>query len=718
MSSSFIDIQKEFDLLVGGYHIDPHRFLGLQPAENGQKIIRVWAPHKDSVKIEYKGRFLPMTRQGSGLFTLMVEESTGPFDYQVNLIDDLLIFDPYNFELSFTLVDAHLLKKGVHYKLYEALGSHMISHEGIQGTKFAVFAPNAKQVSLITDIFDWDERIFPMRRVPVAGVWEIFIPDLPVGTSYKYAIKTAAGEILHKSDPFASQFEMRPKNASVTVDKKSFCWRDREWLEKREKDNYVNSPMNIYEVHLGSWMKKRGGFLGYREIASELVRYVKEMGYTHVEILPITEHPLDESWGYQVTGYFAPTSRYGTFQDFQYFVNHLHMHKIGVILDWAPGHFPSDEHGLSCFDGTSLFEKDDPVMGWHPEWDTHIFDYGKKEVTNFLISSALFWIEEMHIDAIRVDAVESMIHLDYARSDDAWTPNHHGTNENLDAIEFIKHLNSIIHLKHPSVLTIAEDASIYEGVTRPLEWGGLGFDLKWNLGWMNDTLSFIQKDPIFRKYHHHELLLSYREIFRERYILPISHDEVVHEKKSMIEKMPLDRDKKFAHLRLYYSAAICHPGKNLFFMGTEIAEETEWDCKGELDWQKLRDPMHLRLKRFVREMNHFYLKHSALWEIDFDQKGFMWIDFSNTDYSIISFLRKGIKETLACVHNFTPTTHKDYHLPLPGILSIEEIFNTDDVRFGGEHLVNVSVQIAEKGQGAFINVPPLTTLIFRVELDS
>ncbi len=715
MTQKTAALRDEVSLLISGSHPNPHRFLGLHDGEMGEKVIRIWAPRKNDLSFEYLGEIVPLTLSDPmGLFTYHVPNSIEKTDYRVFHLDGALAYDPYAFIPTVSFVDAHLLHKGVHYGIYDILGAHPIDHEGVNGVKFAVWAPHAKSVALIGDCNHWKEHTSPMRQIGESGIWELFIPGDRKGMLYKFAIRTAYGNVFFKTDPYANQFQFRPNNAAVVTSTDQFCFRDHEWMQKRIRTSALDGPMNIYEVHLGSWMKKGDQFLNYRELAGELVPYMKEMGYTHVELLPIMEHPLDESWGYQTTGYFAPTSRFGALEDFQYFVNHLHMHHLGVILDWSPAHFPDDEFALSYFDGTHLYEKDHPVMGRHPEWNTRIFNYGRKEVTNFLIASALFWFDKMHVDGLRVDAVQSLLYLDYGRHDGYWMPNALGGKENLEAIEFLKHLNSIVHQKFPGVLMIAEDASLYTGVTKPLEWGGLGFDMKWGIGWMNDTLKFMKTDPIFRKHHHHELTKSFTYGFSERFLLPISHDEVVHGKGSFFEKMPLDEWNKFCQMRLYYSAALSHPGKNLFFMGYELAEWREWNCKGSLDWNLLLHPERRKWKRFVREMNHFYLSHPALWQIDFDHKGFAWIDYKDYNHSVISYIRQGISSRLVCVHNYTQAWFDEYIIYLHNVKSVYEVLNSDDERYGGSGRVNTEIHILEDKSGFCIKMPALATMFFEV----
>jgi 1,4-alpha-glucan branching enzyme len=536
-----------------------------------------------------------------------------------------------------------------------------------------------------------------------SGIWELFVPGIAPGEKYKFEIKTQAGDIRVKSDPFAFFFELRPNTASIAFDLNEYVWKNGRWKG-------ATGPMNVYEVHLGSWRNYGAEFPNYRDIAVDLAKYCRQMGYTHVELLPIMEHPLDESWGYQVSGFFAATSRYGTPQDFQYFVDHMHQEGIGVFLDWVPAHFPTDDFALNRLDGTALYEHDDPRKGIHPHWHTAIFNYGRKEVSNFLIASALFWLEKMGVDGLRVDAVASMVYLDYGRRAGEWIPNPDGSNFNTDAIEFLKHLNSVVHERVPHALMIAEESSSYANVTHT---DGLGFDLKWNMGWMNDTLRYFSKDPIYRKHHQNELTFSLLYAFSEKFMIVLSHDEVVHGKRSMLGKMPGSDWQKFANLRLLYSYLICNPGKKLTFMGLEIGQWDEWDCKGFLQWDLLQYPLHQGLFHFVQQMNLFYLQNPPLWEQDFSWEGYEWIDFSDAERSVISYLRKGGQGRLACVHNFTPEYRDRYLIPLKGAACVTEIFNTDSASFGGSGKQNGDIEVT--GEGFIIALAPLATMIFRVD---
>jgi 1,4-alpha-glucan branching enzyme len=693
---------------------DPHHFLGLHFQDEKTKVIRLWRPGADRVHFELNGCIVEAEKcDESGLFQKTVSRETGYFDYRVYHTNGALSYDPYAFAPTFGEIDAHLFNRGVHYEIYNVMGGRVTLHQGCRGVKFAVWAPNALSVALVADFNGWDGRINPMRSMGRSGVWELFVPDLKDGEKYKFEIHTKEGYVKIKSDPFATFSELRPNTASVIYDVNRYQWNDHAWMAKRKSDE---KAMAIYEVHLGSWRKREGKFLNYRELAKELALYCKEMGFTHVELLPVAEHPLDESWGYQVTGFYAVTSRYGTPEDFQYFVDHLHQENIGVFVDWVPAHFPMDEWSLARFDGSPLYEHEDLRKGFHPHWNTCIFNYGRYEVSNFLIGSALYWCDKMHIDGLRVDAVASMLYLDYGRQEGEWIPNIYGGRENLEAIEFIKHLNSVIHDRFPNVFMCAEESTSFTGVTHPLGQGGLGFTLKWNMGWMNDTLRYFQKDPFFRHYHHNELTFGLLYAFSEKFLLVLSHDEVVHGKASLLSKMPGDEWQQFANMRLLYSYLICQPGKKLFFMGGEMGQWNEWNACEELPWYLLKYPYHRGLQLCVKEMNHFYKRESPLWEYDFDFRGFEWIDFSDRDNSVISYLRKGASRYLVCVHNFTPNYFQNYFIRLPTVSKMKEVFNTDREEFGGSGKINEEVMIIS-GKGFTIHLSPLATLIFEVQFE-
>lgn len=698
--------QEDLSLFSGGRHHDPHRVLGLHSQE-----IRLWRPGALQIHLEVLGGIVEAKRvSDEGLFLYKLKKKIGPLDYRIYHQSGKLGHDPYSFAPIFGEMDAFLFNKGCHYELYKVLGAHVRKVEGVSGVHFAVWAPSAQGVSVVADFNHFDGRFNPMRSLGVSGVWELFVPNLELGEKYKFEIRTSKGSLLLKSDPYALFSEMRPNTASIVADLQTFQWTDGAWLAKRRQAT-LNCPMNIYEVHLGSWRKKDAHFPNYRDIAKELAQYCKNMGFTHVELLPIMEHPLDESWGYQVTGFYAVTSRFGTPSDFQFFVDHMHAMGIGVILDWVPAHFPMDDFALHRFDGTALYEHEDHQKGIHPHWNTAIFNYGRKEVCNFLIASALFWIEQMHVDGIRVDAVASMLYLDYGRKAGEWIPNPDGSNYNLEAIEFLKHLNAIVHHRSPGCLMIAEESSSYTGVTH---FEGLGFDLKWNMGWMNDTLRYFGRDPIYRKYHQNELTFSMLYVFSERFLSVLSHDEVVHGKGSLIGKMPGPDWQKFAGVRLFYSYMLGHPGKKLLFMGSEFGQWSEWNCMRELEWHLLQYPLHRGLQKMIADLNFLYLQKSQFWEKDFDWSGYEWVDFSDADHSVISYLRySSAKKPLFFVHHFSPELCIDYRLPLKNVKKIVEIFNTDEGKYGGSGQLNS--EIFKDEHGVTIRLSPLATMIFEVE---
>lgn len=706
--------------IIQGEDYNPHGLLGLHDYNSENKVIRLYRPGASTVHLEVNGKIVSANKvHDAGFFEFIVSKNTTPLDYRVFHQDGLLAHDPYAFLPTVGEVDQYLFGQGTHYKLYNIMGAHKITHNGITGTNFVVWAPSAKHVSLVGDFDYWDGRVNPMRSLGGSGLWELFVPGLGEGVKYKFEIKTQAGALRVKSDPYAFSSEFRPATASIVANLDTFAWEDQEWQQKRKKTKKDPKPINIYEVHLGSWKKNHGHFLNYRDLAIELAAYCEEMGFTHVELLPIQEHPLDESWGYQVTGFYAVTSRHGKPEDFQWFVNHLHKNGIGVILDWVPGHFPTDDFSLARFDGTALYEHEDPRQGLHPHWSTYIFNFGRKEVSNFLIANALFWFDKMHVDGLRVDAVASMLYLDYGREPGQWIPNIYGSNENLEAIEFFKHLNSITHEQYPGTLMIAEESTSFTGVSHPVERSGLGFDMKWNMGWMNDTLRYFSKDPLFRHYHQNDLTFGLLYAFSERFILVLSHDEVVHGKGSLLAKMPGDMWQQFANMRLLYSYMICQPGKKLLFMGGDIGQWNEWNCKGEIEWFLLRFPIHHSLQTMIKDLNHYYLQNSIFWERDFDYTGFDWVDFSDKNNCVISYLRKGSDGFLLCVHNFTPSYHPRYNIGIQNLKKVEEVFNTDAEKYGGSGKCNVSPHILLDHQGnSFalqIQLAPLATMIFKVE---
>ena len=570
-----------------------------------------------------------------------------------------------------TDVDRYLFGQGTHYEIFEKLGCHPRTYKKQEGMYFAVWAPHAAKVSLVGDFNGWNPDLNPMKVLEDSGIWEIFIPEMKTGQLYKFAITTQSGKVLFKADPYAFSAEYRPGTASVTADIDGFKWTDSKWMDARPAKDPVKTPMTIYEVHLGSWRKKarpeKDGFYTYKEAAHELAAYVKEMGYTHVELMGIAEHPFDGSWGYQVTGYFAPTSRYGSPKDFMYFVNYLHKQGIGVILDWVPAHFPKDAHGLADFDGQPLYEYADPRMGEHPDWGTKVFDYGKNEVKNFLIANAIYWVEKFHVDGLRVDAVASMLYLDYGRRDGEWLPNKYGGNQNLDAIEFFKHLNSVLLGRNTGAIMIAEESTAWPKVTHRPEDDGLGFSFKWNMGWMHDFLEYMKLDPYFRKYNHNKMTFGLTYFTSENFILVLSHDEVVHLKCSMINKMPGLHDDKFANLKAGYTFMMGHPGKKLLFMGQDFAQWHEWDEKVSLDWYLLREEKNAELQSYVRDLLHLYKKYPAFYRLDNDWNGFQWINANDGDRSIFSFVRRDEtgKKNLLFIINFTPVERADYRVGVP-----------------------------------------------------
>jgi 1,4-alpha-glucan branching enzyme len=694
----------------------PHRLLGLVEEGSGRQAIRLYRPEASNARLVVKGINVEADRIDSrGLFEFIPEEFIRPEDYLVYHQNGLLAHDPYAFELTLSEEDRQFFAEGRHYELYKIMGARLWEVDGISGVRFVVWAPNAARVSVVGHFNEWDGRVNPMSLVEDSGSWELFVPGLKKGDTYKFEMTDRVGNVFTKSDPFALASELRPKNASIVSGYDDFQWSDSEWMEKRAKTSFENAPMSVYEVHMGSWKQNDGRFYNYRELAPMLADYVLEMGFTHVELLPITEYPYDRSWGYQVTGYFAPTRRFGDLDDFQFFVDHLHCKGVGVILDWVPGHFPVDEFSLGLFDGTSLYEHEDPQKGYHPEWHTLIFEFGDPKVANFLIASALFWLKEMHADGLRVDAVGSMLFLDFGRKHGQWGPNRFGGNENLDAVEFFKRFNEVVHKEAPGVVIAAEESENFPKITAPVKDGGLGFDLKWNMGWMNDTLTYFSLSMDERPDNYNELTLSMFYYYSEKFINALSHDEVVYEKKSLLGKMPGDMPEQFANLRLLYSYMVCHPGKQLIFMGGEFGQLSEWDYRGELDWQVRND----EYCRMVKELNDFYLKQPALWEKDFEKAGFQWVDHADDSNCIISYLRKGKGTELLCTHNFLNRRHDSYFFKLPGVKKVNRLFNTDHENYGGFGMHCRDSEIIknqkEEAQGIMVSLPPLSTVIFEVE---
>ena len=614
----------------------------------------------------------------------------------------------------------YLFHEGTNFKSYQILGAHLMEQENHRGVRFGVWAPNASWVSVVGDFNQWNVETNPMKKVKDSGVWDLFVPKLTENQLYKYAIRTASGEIIYKSDPYAFYSEVRPQTASIVCDLEGYSWEDDAWQSHKKENSRNDKPMLIYEVHLGSWDRKEDeSFFNYREMAYKLVDYAVDMGYTHIELMPVMEHPFDGSWGYQVLGYYAVTSRYGAPKDFMFFVDLCHQKGIGVILDWVPGHFPKDAHGLVRFDGTALYEHEDPRRGEHPQWGTLIYNYGRHEVQSFLISNVIFWLEYYHVDGFRVDAVTSMLYLDYAR--DEWLPNKYGGRENLEAADFLKRMNETVFSLYPNTLMIAEDSSQWPMVTAPTSSGGLGFSYKWNMGWMNDTLKYTSMDPLFRKGNHNLLTFSLTYAFSENYILPLSHDEVVHGKHSLLEKMPGDYQQKFAGLRSLYGYMTAHPGKKLTFMGGEYGQFIEWKISDKLDWHLLDYAMHHKMKDYVKALNHFYLKNPCLWEDDNDWSGFQWISPNDCSQSVLAFMRKSRTpgEYIIAIINFTPVYRQEYRIGVPKESGFLEIFNSDDQSYGGTGIVCKEVISVDNvpchdfEQSIIVALPPLSAVFYK-----
>ena len=716
-------LTPELRRLTEARHHDPFAVLGKHVIDNHIEI-RAYIP--DAAEVTVADGELPMERiPNTDLFEWHGEISQKIPDHYRLIWRDInhrehIAHDPYSFPPQISDFDLHLFGEGKHWHAYRFLGAHPHEADGVAGVLFAVWAPNAERVSVLGDFNRWDGRQHPMRVRGGSGVWELFIPDLTPGVLYKYEIRNRfSGTILVKSDPYGQQFEIRPKTASQVTSASQYTWHDAQWLEQRKNLDWQHTPMSIYEVHLGSWQRQpEGEFFNYRELAQKLVEHVKKMGFSHIELLPITEHPYDPSWGYQTLGYYAPTSRFGTPDDFRYFIDYCHQHGIGVFLDWVPAHFPKDAHGLAQFDGSALYEHEDPRRGEHLDWSSLIFNYGRNEVKNFLLSSALYWLEEFHIDGMRLDAVASMLYLDYSRTE--WIPNQYGGRENLEAIDFLHQLNTVVHSTHPGVLMMAEESTSWPQVTRPIHVGGLGFDIKWNMGWMNDTLSYVSHDPVHRKYHHDMLTFSMLYAFTENFLLPFSHDEVVHGKQSILNKMPGDEWQKFANLRVLYTYMFSHPGKKLMFMGCEFGQGQEWNSAQILDWYVLDYPVHQGIQKLVTDLNRLYHNSPALYQYEFDWHGFEWIDCHDADQSVMSFLRKSDQETYIVIVNFTPVPHYNYRIGVPYPGSYQEIFNSDSEYYGGSNMGNgdhliVADNLAwmDKSYSISITVPPLAGIILK-----
>ena len=714
----------EYDALVNGKHNNPFAILGLQRTRKG-RVVRTLQPGAKSVDL--------VDRHGDTLATMQRIHDGGLFEapmpprkrnYALRITwqsgETQVVEDTYRFPSTLGELDLYLLGEGSDANIYRKLGAHPKTVSGIDGTRFSVWAPNASRVSVVGDFNSWDGRRHVMRLHPGNGIWEIFLPGVGEGALYKYEITDANGKLLPlKADPYGALHEPPPGNSSI-VFQSTFQWSDNDWRDRQRSGPKLDAPTSIYEVHLGSWRRKDdGGYLTYRDLARELVPYAADMGFTHIELLPVTEHPFDGSWGYQPIGMFAPTRRFGSPDDFRFFVDQCHVHGIGVIMDWVPAHFPNDEHGLRRFDGTALYEHADPRKGEHADWGTLVFNYGRREVINYLIGNALYWIDEFHIDALRVDAVASMLYLDYSREEGEWIPNEFGGNENLEAVAFLKRLNTELHAH--GATSYAEESTAWPGVSHPVEAGGLGFTYKWNMGWMNDTLSYMSEDPVHRKYHHDKMTFGLVYAFNENFVLPLSHDEVVHGKHSILGRMPGDEWQQFANLRAYYGAMFAHPGKKLLFMGNEIAQRHEWNHDQSLDWHLLDKPAHRGVQQLLRDLNRLYSATPALHEIDFDGAGFEWIDWNDRDSSILSWLRRDRHgHSIICVANLTPLVRESYRIGVPEGGTYRIVLNTDDRNYGGsgvgsDTVTSSDVEQHERPFSLDLTLPPLATIFLEKE---
>jgi 1,4-alpha-glucan branching enzyme len=718
----------EIESIVGGYHGDAFRILG--PHSVRRKIgqprweVRAFLPQAETAEVLTGGERWPMEkRHADGFFCAQMAGDPQRYTLRAHLWDgrDIEIEDPYRFGQLISDTEIYLHGEGTLHEAYRTLGGHLAEADGVRGVRFAVWAPNAENVTVAGEFNDWDIRRHPMRRRN-GGFWELFIPGLGEGTTYKYNVRSRfAGHQQLKADPYAFDCETPPKSASVVWNIDRYTWNDAAWLEQRAKTDWLKSPVSIYEVHVESWMRDpQGQPLTYRDLAVKLVEYVTRMGYTHIELLPIMEHPFSGSWGYQVIGYFAPTSRFGTPDDFRYFVDCCHQAGIGVLVDWVPGHFPKDAHGLVFFDGTALYEHADPRKGEHLGWGTLVFNYGRNEVRTFLISNALFWLKEYHIDGLRVDAVASMLYLDYSRKQGEWLPNQFGGNENLEAIDFLRRFNELAH-QQGGVFTAAEESTAFPGVSKPVYLGGLGFTMKWNMGWMHDMLDYFSKDPVYRKYQHNHITFSLLYAFTENFVLPISHDEVVHGKGSLFSRMPGDEWRQFANVRAFLAYMWGHPGKKLLFMGQDIGQREEWNSAGQIRWELLEFDYHRKLQALVRELNRIYRSSPALYQVDFHYRGFEWVDFRDSADSVIAFLRRAEdpRDFILFCCNFTPVPRTGYEFGVPDEGFYEEILNTDSEQFGGSNVGNgglVSSRPIPKHGREFsiaVTLPPLAVVAFR-----
>lgn len=725
----FLPMTKDTDLqrVAQARHHDPFTVLGIHP-DAGQWRLTVFRPFAEKMWVTTTTGRTELERvEGTAFFTLSGDRTQWgqhPLLVELNGDDEFSFVDPYSFWPQLSEDALQQFHAGECFTAHEWLGAHQQCVDGIDGILFAVWAPNAERVSVVGDFNRWDGRVHAMRNRGRSGIWELFIPGLSPHALYKFELRQRdSGQILLKSDPYGRAFQKRPETASVIAPASDYVWQDDLWMRRRRSHDWLHQPMSVYEVHLGSWRRHRNGdYFSYRDMAEQLVPYVNDMGFTHIELLPLTEYPYDGSWGYQVTGYFAPSSRFGSIDDFKYFVDCCHRQGIGVLLDWVPAHFPKDAHGLARFDGTPLYEHEDPRRGEHKDWGTLIFNYGRNEVRNFLFSSAYFWLQEFHIDGLRVDAVASMLYLDYSRGPGEWTPNQYGGNENLDAIHFIRRINEVIHQAFPGVLMVAEESTAWPQVSRPVYLGGLGFSMKWNMGWMNDTLSYFSQDPVHRQYHHDKLTFSLLYAFSENFVLPLSHDEVVHGKRSLLEKMPGDGWQKFANLRLLFTYLYTHPGKKLLFMGGEFGQGIEWNHDQSLEWHLLNHDFQRGVQLAVRDLNQLYQQRSPLHYWDFDSRGFEWIDCHDHTQSVISYLRKSEDGYLLVVLNFTPVVREHYRIGVPEAGIYAECFNSDSEYYGGSNVSNGTaiqsqpVEAMGRRHSVVLTLPPLAGMVLQKTL--
>jgi 1,4-alpha-glucan branching enzyme len=724
----------ELRAFLQGAHPDPFRILGPHRLRD-DVLVRVFRPdaREVSIKLDHNGSVVPAEKiQGDGLFQATLEKCPRDVPYTLKIKrwdgSEQITRDPYSYGVILGEMDIHLFAEGQHWRLYDKFGAHLRKVGDDAGVYFAVWAPNAQRVSVVGDFNGWDGRVHAMRKLIGSGIWELFIPGIGENAHYKFEIRTGSGAIFLKSDPFALFSQHGKETASLVYDLSRYRWDDATWMEARRSKNMPRSPLSIYEVHLGSWRRKSeegNRFLSYLELADTLLPYVIEMGYTHIELMPVAEHPFEGSWGYQVTNYYAPSSRFGKPDEFRHFIDRCHQAGIGVIMDWVPAHFPKDAHGLAEFDGTDLYEHMDPRQGEQPDWGTLVFNFGRNEVRNFLIANALFWLDQYHIDGLRVDAVASMLYLDYSRKEGQWIPNAFGGRENLDAVYFLKRFNEVCYERFPGIMTIAEESTAWPGVSRPTYLGGLGFGFKWNMGWMHDFLAYMQLDPIYRRFHQGNITFSLLYAFQEHFILVLSHDEVVHGKRSLLSKMPGDVWQKFANLRLFYAWMFGHPGKKLLFMGCEFGQWREWNHDAPLDWGLMQSPLHDGVRRLVQHLNYLYKSEPALWDLDDTFAGFEWIDFHDAENSVVTWMRKSREgEIILFIVNAAPVVHYGYHIGAPGAGFYREIINTDAETYGGSNVGNLGGIAAtdepwqDRQHSLRLNLPPLATVALKKEKES